>query len=272
MSDKSKRFEADLDRLIDQSVLLHDALQREFLRPEFDKMIASQFTKEDGKKYVENLPDFALKYQAWYSEALAFVKQTLPDRLKDFISYYEYSRVRKELNFENYRIRDYLQGAVTTRVSGPHKKVIVDGSPALLAFRQQRAIVEAAKSTLSSSLVDLTTILQADLFESEIDSAEALAKAGHLRGAGAVCGVVIEKHLGQVCKNHSIPIRKKKPTINDFNQPLKDNNVITVPQWRLIQHLADIRNICDHNTGREPKREEVDDLVAGTRKILTSIF
>ena len=120
------------------------------------------------------------------------MKQTLPDRHKDFVSYYEYPRVRKNLDYENYRIRDLLQGVV--RKVGFGERIIVDGSAALPAFRQQLAIVKAAKATLSSTLVTMTTIVQADLFDSETDSAEALAKAGYLRAAGAVCGVVIEKH------------------------------------------------------------------------------
>ena len=269
MSEKSKRFEADLHRLIAQGVLLHNALQHELLRSDFDKMIAKSFSKEEGKNYVEKLPDFGSEYQAWYSEALALIKQTLPDRVKDFISYYEYPRVRKGLDYENYRIRDLLQGVV--RKVGFDERVIVDGSAALPAFRQQLAIVKAAKSTLSSTLVDLTTILQADLFDSEIDSAEALAKAGFLRAAGAVCGVVIEKHLKQVCANHNVKLGKKKLTIAVLNDALKDQGVLPIPNWRFVQHLGDIRNLCDHAKVQEPTKDQINDLVAGTRKVLKTI-
>ena len=215
MSEKSKRFKVDLDRLISQGELLHTALQREFLRAKFDKMLAKSFSEEEGEKYVESLPHFESAYQAWYSEALAVVKQTLPDRHKDFVSYYEYPRVRKNLDYENYRIRDLLQGVV--RKVGFGERIIVDGSAALPAFRQQLAIVKAAKATLSSTLVTMTTIVQADLFDSETDSAEALAKAGYLRAAGAVCGVVIEKHLKQVCANHNVKLGRKKTTIAVLN-------------------------------------------------------
>ena len=61
----------------------------------------------------------------------------------------------------------------------------------------------------------------ADLFDSELDAAEALAKKKFLRGAGAMAGVVLEKHLRQVCSNHSVKISKKAPTINDLNDLLK---------------------------------------------------
>jgi hypothetical protein len=90
-----------------------------------------------------------------------------------------------------------------------------------------------AEGRFESSLFDIRQLVQADVFDSEL--------------AGAIAGVVLEKHLAQVCRNHNVTVSKKHPTINDFNGLLKDNNVIETPQWRLIQHLADLRNLCDHN-------------------------
>lgn len=167
-------------------------------------------------------------------------------------------------------IRDYLQGLRITR--GWEEKVIADGDSAIPKFVQQLNIVKAARDKLDSALIDLTAILQADLFDSEIDSARALAKAGYLRAGGAICGVVIEKHLRQACDTHSITIRKKNPSISDLNQALKDDDAISVPQWRFMQHLADIRNLCDHAKGKEPSKEEIEDLMAGTERILKTVF
>lgn len=267
MLEKKNRFEADLDQLITKGELLLFAIQHECVNGFEDRLMES-IGENEAKDFIENLPNFKNDYQAWYSEALSLVKQTLPDRLKDFTSYYEYPRVRKEIDFQNYMIRDFLQGLGIER----RGKIVVGGSAAIPEFRQQLNIIQAAKSTLSSTLIDLTTVLQSDLFDSEIDSAEALGKAGYLRAAGAICGVVIEKHLKQVCKNHNIAIRKRKPTISDFNQALKDNKVVSTPSWRFVQHLTDIRNICDHDTGREPTRDDIDGLLDGTRKILKTIF
>ena len=44
-----------------------------------------------------------------------------------------------------------------------------------------------------------------------------------------------------------------------------------MPQWRFVQHLADIRNICDHDRGKEPQKDEIDDLLSGTSKVLKTI-
>lgn len=224
--------------------------------------------EEKLEVFVKKLPDFKSEYQGWYSKALALIKQVIPDRLSDFISYFEIPKGRKNIDFQNYMIRDYLQGLKTTRGG----EVIADGSAAIPEFRQQLNMVKAAKASLGSTLMDLKGVLQADLFDSELDTAEALSKAGYLRAAGAICGVVIEKHLHHVCDIHTIILRKKNPGISDLNQLLKDANIITVPQWRFIQHLADIRNICDHAKGREPTKDEIEDLVTGTEKMLKTIF
>jgi hypothetical protein len=109
--------------------------------------------------------------------------------------------------------------------------------------------------------------VQADLLDSELDEADELAKNKFTRAAGALAGVVLEKHLAQVCDDHAIKVTKKAPGISDFNDLLKAANVIDVTTWRSIQHLGDIRNLCDHSKATEPTVEQVNDLVAGVKKI-----
>ena len=266
MSNKSK-FEQDLDRLINSGEMLLLSINYEC----YGDHILEQNTESlsETESLLEKLPNFKEQYQSWYSEALALVKQVLPDRLNDFKSYYEFPRVRRNIDFQNYMIRDYLQDLQITR--GFNENIVADGRAAIPEFKQQLGIVKSAKLNLTSSLFNLTSILQADLFDSEIDSARALGKASYIRAAGAICGVVIEKHLKQVCKNHNITIRKKRPTISDLNQILKDNNLISIPQWRFVQLLADIRNICDHHTEKEPQKDDIDELLSGTDKVLKTI-
>ncbi|PRY26952.1 hypothetical protein CLV78_1011058 [Aliiruegeria haliotis] len=133
-------------------------------------------------------------------------------------------------------------------------------------------MVKAAKDTLESTLLDLSAVLQADLFDTEIETAGALAKAGYLRAAGAICGVVIEKHLNHVRGTHGLKIAKKNPGISDLAQLLRKSNVITLAQERFIQSLADTRNICSHAKGREPTKDEISELVDGSAKVLKTVF
>lgn len=165
-------------------------------------------------------------------------------------------------------IKDYLQGLRVTR----GYEVVVDGSAAVPEFEQQLILVKAAKDTLESTLLDLTAVIQADLFDTEIETAGALAKAGYLRAAGAICGVVIEKHLRHIGETHNLKIAKKNPTISDLGQLLRSSNVITLAQERFIQSLADTRNVCSHAKGREPTKDEIAVLVDGTAKVLKTVF
>jgi hypothetical protein len=269
MSSNVDRFKADLEGLISQGNKLLMAIQHECYPKETEEQLRTVF-KEKTKKYIEDLPQFNSSYQRWYSESLALIRQILPDRLQDFIRLYEKPKGRKDVGYENYRIEDYFQGLTITR--GVYKEKVVGTEAAIPHFRQQQAIIAAAKARFESSLFDIRNILQADLMDSELDAADHLAKSKYHRAAGAVAGVVLERHLGQVCLDRKIIISKKNPTISDFNEALKSNGVIDVPQWRYIQHLGDIRNLCDHAKKPEPTEEQVNDLLSGTRKTIKTIF
>src|SRR5690606_16568401 len=108
--------------------------------------------------------------------------------------------------------------------------------------------------------------------DSELLAAKELNIKGFVRGAGAIAGVVIEKHLLQVCFNHNINITKKNPSISDFNDKLKTEDVYETPIWRKIQHLGDLRNLCDHNKDKEPTREQVAELIDGVDNIIKTIY
>jgi hypothetical protein len=272
MSERTKKFTAELDVLIAKGDMLSMAIQSE-CHPEAFKLQVSEAVKGEKAevaKYFEELPNFNSDYQAWYTEAQEVIRQVMPNRLLDFVSYFDVPKARKDITFQNYMIRDYLQGLRITR--GWEKEVVVDGTAAIPQFTQQLNMVKAAKATLESSLMDLKAVIQADLFDSEIETAGVLAKAGYLRAAGAICGVVLEKHLHHVCDARSIRVAKKNPGVSDLIQILKDGNVITVAQWRFIQSLADTRNLCDHAKGREPNKEEITDLIAGTERTLKQVF
>ena len=98
------------------------------------------------------MPPFSTTYQRWYSEAKALIKQLLPDRLADFVRYYEKPKPRKAITRESYRIEDCLQG-VSIRNWNDEK--IAGPEDAIPHFRQQLAILKAAIARFESSLFDV---------------------------------------------------------------------------------------------------------------------
>jgi hypothetical protein len=265
-----ERYKKDLESLRATGAQLLNAIQHECFPAEFKKEVQRQVGAEKAQVLLKALPSFESAYQRWYSEAIALIKLLLPDRLADFVRHYEKPKSRKEITFENYRIEDFLQGLRVTR--GYDKEKVVGPDAAIPHFRQQLAMVDAVQARFESSLFDIRQLVQADLFDSELGAAEELANKKFTRAAGALAGVVLERHLSQVCDNHSVKLTKKAPGISDFNDALKDASVVEIPQWRFIQHLGDIRNLCDHSKKAEPTTEQVNDLVAGVMKITKTLF
>jgi hypothetical protein len=227
---------------------------------------------ERKKLYDELNGTFERDYQVWYTEAHAVIRQLLPDRLSEFQELYRGDGRRKKTDIETYRIQDWLNGVRAGIDAYTGKKYYDDFALVSMRFGTQVAILKAVNSRFESSLHDIRQLVQADLFDSELDAARELAKNGFLRPAGAVAGVVLEKHLGQVALNHALAARKQRPTISNLNDLLKDGGVLDVPAWRNVQRLGDLRNLCDHNKHRDPTAAEISELVDGVEKISKTVF
>lgn len=263
------KFKKDLEELISEGNKLIISMQFECYPKQFEEHFKSNSKKsfDEFKKTRKTIKEY---YQTWYSESLILINQLLPDRVTDFKKLYEKPKTRKSIEHSNYVIEDYLQGLVVTRSYNNEK--IVGPESALNQLEQQVAIIKSIEKRFESSLFDIKQLTQAEIFDSELDAARELNKKGFIRGAGAIAGVVLEKHLAQVCVNHKIGITKKNPSISDFNDKLKLEEVIETKDWRKIQHLGDLRNLCDHNKDKEPHKEDVEDLIEGVERLIKNLY
>jgi len=221
--------------------------------------------KENGKTI-----EFGTAYQSWYSRAYKLVELLAPERLVEFASYYLIDPKRKTTDFGNYVIQDYIKG-IGARTDHYDKPQWDTNNLTMIRIMNQMQIIASLSSRIDSVLQDVTGHLFAELQDSELIAATKLKKVS-VRAAGALAGVVLERHLQRVVTNHSISIRKKAPTISDLNDPLKQKGVYDVPMWRKIQLLADIRNLCSHQKAAEPTNEQVDELIAGVNSVIKSVF
>lgn len=216
----------------------------------------------------DDISRLMLRYQPWFTRALPVVKQLLPDRYDEFVAYYNRDK-RKCIDYETYTIRDYLLGL---RVHVGGRPAFNVGHAMFSKLTQQVLVLASAGHRLNSALSDIRGLLLADLYDSELASALGLLKSKHLRAAGTVAGVVLESHLRDIVANRGLGCTKKNPALAEYNEALKGAEVVDVPNWRWIQRLADIRNLCCHAKDREPTQDEVTELIAGVEKCVKTLF
>lgn len=241
----SAALEKDLDALATEGTqLLAKAVEKD------------DFGKRRGIDHVS--------YESWFSRAARAVRDILPERHVEFVELYRLPKRPTKLEIGSYTISDYLSGVTLTYHDSENL--------VLTRFYQQVAILKSAKDVLVSRVAGIRGVVRSELFDDEISVASELRSKGHFRAAGAVAGVVLERHLKDVAERHKVIIRKKSPTLGDLNDALKNADVYDVPTWRRLQLLTDLRNLSVHEKGREPTAEEMQDLIDGVNRIIKSIF
>ena len=261
-----EKYKEDYKRLTELGIALQYGFMYEYRKHPRFKSFYNEL--DDEKKECAKKHAFSTRYQAWYNESLRLIKQLLPERLDDFTFYYSPDKKRKSIDLTNYTISDSLLGITISR----NFDKIVEPVDGYTIYVQQLNILSSLSACFESSLFNIRELLQADIFDSELDGARELHKNGFYRAAGALCGVILEKHFSEVCASHTIKMKSKAPGISDYNEKLKESGVIDNKTFILIQRLGAIRNLCDHNKKQEPTKDDIDDLIRGTDKVLHEVL
>lgn len=197
---------------------------------------------------------FSTKYNKWYSRSLPAVRQLAPDRVEDFEKCFRGAEKEQSIS-------TYFASAL---MNPDGRKSLQKRAAGLLSI--QHGIIASLESRLSSVLTDIRSILQADLFDSELDAAKNLLSNGHVRAAGSLAGVVLEGHLKNLCIKYKVRLPKPNPALSDYYQELYKAKIIDNTQRTRLQYLGTIRNLCSHKKDSEPTEQEVSDLIAETHK------
>jgi hypothetical protein len=286
MPNQYREIAEELDRLVEEGDAIHLSVRiRNAEDPEERKRVEARLKKEEAearkkaKQKSEPLPEsvielikannFGAEYQAWYSKALRVVEQLLPDRYQEFRELYRLDKRPKELDVTTYAVSDYIHGTIVSRGGIRRFDPMTIG---MRKFKDQIDILASARDRLASRLGDIESSLEATLLDDELATAGELLRTKHLRSAGVVAGVVLERHLKSVAENHKVKLGRKKPQIGALNDALKEAKVFDNPRWREIQRLGDIRNLCAHDGDREPKAKEVRELIDSTERIIKTVF
>ena len=193
--------------------------------------------------------EFKLDYQDWYSSCCALLERNYnKERTSEFKS--EYENNIKTIISANY---------ITLNT----EYTFID------SFKHQASILNALPLYLEHRLSDIELTVASILMDDELLEAEYLLKKGFIRAAGALAGVVLERHLKMRCDKNEPKLKyPKNAVITKLNDILKDNNLLEISDWRNIQLLGDIRNKCDHDKNVEPKKEEVAKLISEVEEMI----
>lgn len=229
----------------------------------------SALVKQLDKLESTQIIAFGTAYQSWYTRAIKLIDALAPDRLDEFVGYYRIDPKRKTMHAGTYVIQDYVNGyGPVADIYG--KKPFDEVNLTRVRLTNQLQILASVRSRIGHVLADVKGALLAELEDGELEAARTLCSIS-LRAAGALAGVVLERHLQRAAENHRVILKKKEPTIADLNDPLKEKGVYGIPVWRKIQYLADIRNLCSHQKTADPSNEQVSELIDGVNAIVKSV-
>ncbi len=172
----------------------------EDIKKEFASLLDKQADLLNLVEDDENSIEFGVTYQDWYSRACKVVELLAPERLEEFTSYYLIDSKRKSIHADNYVIQDHIRGTAAQKGSYGYSV----GNPndiVSLRIANQLQILMSLDSRIDSMLQDITGHLFAELQDSELVAASQLKKISK-RAAGALAGVVLERHLQRVIQNH----------------------------------------------------------------------
>jgi hypothetical protein len=246
------------------------ATSKEQIRQQLEALVkkGNELLKKLAEK--QKLIEFGTAYQDWYTRTLPLVRSLAPDRFPEFRAYYEVDPKRKAIGPVTYVLQDYVNGI--SPAPDWQGKVAFDHHQAAIAkMLNQVQILVSLASRIETVLANVEGHLLAEIEDRELNAAAELTKS-NLRAAGTLAGVVLERHLGQVAVNRGAKTGKKDLTIGDLNEALKKAAAYDLPTYRKIQFLADIRNVCCHNKGREPTADEVKELLAGVGAVIKTVF
>jgi len=204
----------------------------------------------DGEKVIPAEsplpPNTGRTYQQWYSAARVILAKNQPDRLTEFDEAYS-------------SIQQMLRGRYITKGEQFGLMNLINA---------QFNILAAVPSHLRFSICDIELEAYSVLMDDEVETARHLLSKGFLRPAGVLAGVILERHLKNLLRKHTPPIKyRKNATLSSINDLCKEA-VYDLVTWRKVQHLTDLRNLCAHDKTREPTKGEVTELVDGVSAIL----
>lgn len=133
--------------------------------------------------------------------------------------------------------------------------------------KRLEAIFLAAKEDFEGGyLSSLKNLVQAEVFDSELEQAKELLSNGYKLAAAVICGVVLETALRDLCSSNLIQHGK----LDTMNAQLAKAGVYNKLQQKRITAIADIRNNAAHGKPEEFSDSDVENMIRDVESFLLS--
>lgn len=132
-------------------------------------------------------------------------------------------------------------------------------------FNNLKAVFLAAKKDFEGGyLISIKTLIQADVFDSELEQARELLNKDYIVAAAVIAGVVLETTLRELCDRENIPHGK----LDKMNADLTKADVYNKLEQKKITAWADIRNNAAHGKPDEFIKQDVINMIEGVNEFL----
>lgn len=133
------------------------------------------------------------------------------------------------------------------------------------SLKRTRAVFSAAKDDFEGGyLTSIKSLVQAEVFDSELEQAGELLSSGYHLAAAVIAGVVLETGLRELCDRNGVAHGK----LDKMNADLAKNGTYNKLQQKRITALADIRNSAAHGKPEEFSANDVKTMINEVEQLL----
>lgn len=136
-----------------------------------------------------------------------------------------------------------------------------------IIFTSLKAIFLAAKEDFEGGyLSSMRTLVQAEVFDSELEQASELLSSGYFTAAAVIAGVVLETALRELCDKEGI----LHGNLNKMNADLAKAGAYNKLVQKQITALADVRNSAAHGKPNEFTEPDVTNMIRDVSHFLVN--
>lgn len=136
-------------------------------------------------------------------------------------------------------------------------------------LKRLKAVILAAREDYEGGYLRSTrTLVQAEVFDSELEQAQALLDAGYKSASAVVAGVVLETSLRELCVHNNIQCGK----LDKMNADLAKIGVFNKLWQKRVTAIADIRNSAAHGKSEELSEGDVQDMIRDVIRFVSELL